>query len=421
MPGFLVELFARYGYAVIFVGVLLENAGVPAPGHTVVLAGAFLAQGGRLSIGWVFAVACVAAICGDNAGYWLGRKGGRAIVERHRKLLHLSEARQKWIEGFFERHGAKTVFLARFVTGLQTVGALFAGMSGMRWPRFFLWNALGAVSWSAAYSAAGYLFGTSWDALHRWIGHAGLFALATIVAVGAIVILHRRRAAIVAWLGARLPPGLTPRAVVVIALAISVAGVFAKLAEDVVHLESAEFDRRVSLLLHRLDSPAMDATMRILTGLGSWPATTAATAVTFAWCLVRRDRRAAVALAGVVVGAELLNVLFKDAFERARPSLFHLVPLPPSYAFPSGHAMRSAAAYGMIAFIISRELPRSRWVLFAAASALVLSIGVSRVFLGVHWATDVLAGFAAGAFAVLVGVAIVELAASRREGAGMSR
>src|ERR671919_2595035 len=108
MPGFLVELFARYGYAVIFVGVLLENAGVPAPGHTVVLAGAFLAQGGRLSIGWVFAVACVAAICGDNAGYWLGRKGGRAIVERHRKLLHLSEARQKWIEGFFERHGAKT-------------------------------------------------------------------------------------------------------------------------------------------------------------------------------------------------------------------------------------------------------------------------------------------------------------------------
>src|SRR2546430_1210357 len=131
MPELLAQLFARYGYAVIFVGVLLENAGVPSPGHTVVLAAAFLAQSGKLSIGWAFVTACVAAVLGDNIGYWIGRKGGRPLVERHQRFFHLSEERMRWIEGFFERHGAKTVFVARFITGLQTVAALFAGMSRM--------------------------------------------------------------------------------------------------------------------------------------------------------------------------------------------------------------------------------------------------------------------------------------------------
>lgn len=254
----------------------------------------------------------------------------------------------------------------------------------------------------------------SWDALHSWVGHAGPFALATIAALGILVLLHRRRAGIVAWLDARLPPGPRQRAVVMMALAAGTVGMFAKAAEDVANLESTEFDRAASLLLHRLDSPIMDAAMRIASALGSWPAIVVAIALTAAWCLVRRARLAASVLIGVVAGTEFLNLLLKHAFGRARPALFHEVPVPPSYSFPSGHTMMAAATYGIIAFVVSRELPAVRWRPFVAASALVFLVGMSRIFLGVHWATDVLGGLAGGTFGLLVGAVILEMSVSRR-------
>jgi undecaprenyl-diphosphatase len=409
MPESLLKLFARYGYAVIFVGVLLENAGIPSPGHTVVLGGAFLAQSGRLSILWVAVTACVAAILGDNIGYWIGRKGGRRIVERYRRLLHISEERQRWVEGFFERHGATTVFIARFVTGLQTFGALFAGMSLMSWPRFLVFNVAGAVAWSAVYCAAGYFFGRSWDAVHHWVGRAGLFALALCVALGLVVLLRRRGAKIAAWLEARLPAGLPLRAVIVMALGLGAAGAFAKIADEMAAQETSDFDVPVSLAVHRLDSPVMDVAMRAASALGAWPALTAVVVLVFIWCARRRDWLAAWVLVGVATGAGVLNFALKQAFERPRPELFHEVTNPLSYSFPSGHAMASTAIYGMVAFIVARERPGSRWVPFVAAAVLVLLIGVSRVFLGVHWVTDVLAGFAGGMFALLAGAAALEL------------
>jgi undecaprenyl-diphosphatase len=111
----------------------------------------------------------------------------------------------------------------------------------------------------------------------------------------------------------------------------------------------------------------------------------------------------------VAGAATLLNIALKYAFERPRPDLFYEVAHPAGYSFPSGHAMGATTVYGLVAFIVSRERPSSRWVPFAAAGVLILVIGISRVFLGVHWATDVIGGFAAGAFAVLAGVAALEL------------
>src|SRR4051812_2511555 len=148
MPPWLVDLFARYGYAVVFAGVLLENAGLPVPGETVLLAGAALSRFGRLSLFWVVVIAVVAAIVGDNIGFFIGRRGGRTLAERHGWRIGLTLARLHEFDRFFARHGAKTVFIARFVTGLRVVGALLAGGSGMPWKTFLFFNATGAVAWS---------------------------------------------------------------------------------------------------------------------------------------------------------------------------------------------------------------------------------------------------------------------------------
>src|SRR6266542_4815209 len=189
MPDWLVDLFARYGYAVVFAGVFLENTGVPVPGETALLAGAALAHFGRLSLVWVVATAIAAAILGDNLGFYIGRRCGRAIAERHGWRIGLTSTRLAEFDRFFERYGARTVFIARFITGLRVFGAILAGASGLRWPKFLFYNATGAIVWSGAVASAGYALARSWDTLERWIGRTGvigLVAAAIIVTVGVL-------------------------------------------------------------------------------------------------------------------------------------------------------------------------------------------------------------------------------------------
>jgi membrane protein DedA with SNARE-associated domain len=197
LPEWLVDLFARYGYAVVFIGVFLENTGVPVPGETILLAGAALAHFGQLSLGWVIVIAVGGAVLGDNLGFFIGRHGGRALAERHGPRLGLSGARLAEFDRFFARHGPRTVFAARFITGLRVVGAVLAGASGLRWGTFLFYNACGAVVWSVVVGVAGYSLAYSWDRLERLIGRLGVAAFALFVvaiAVGVVRARRRRRA-----------------------------------------------------------------------------------------------------------------------------------------------------------------------------------------------------------------------------------
>ena len=187
MPQWIVDLFAQYGYAAVFVGVFLENTGLPVPGETMLLAGAALAQSGRLSLVWVIVSASAGATLGDNLGFLIGRRGGRRLAERF-----IPAARLRDFDRYFEQHGPKTVFVARFITGLRVVGAILAGGSGMRWLTFLMYNALGAVAWSTTFGIVGYAQGKSWDTLERFVGGAGIAGLIAVVAL-AIIWLRRSR------------------------------------------------------------------------------------------------------------------------------------------------------------------------------------------------------------------------------------
>jgi membrane protein DedA with SNARE-associated domain len=193
VPQSLLDLFATYGYAVVFVGILLENAGLPVPGETTLLAGAALARLGRLSLAWVVVVATCAAILGDNLGFWIGRRGGRTLAERYGQKFGLTPARLAEFDRFFARYGAKTVFIARFVTGLRVICAILAGGSGMPWPRFLFFNATGAVVWSLAVAAAGYSLAYSWERLQGWIGEIGLIALVVVAILAVVAEMRARR------------------------------------------------------------------------------------------------------------------------------------------------------------------------------------------------------------------------------------
>jgi undecaprenyl-diphosphatase len=319
--------------------------------------------------------------------------------------LRLTPERIAVIDDFFARHGPKTIFLARFVTGLQTVAALFAGMARMPWRSFLIYNIAGAITWAVAYSLAGYFFGESWAVLHMWVGRAAIFGAALLFALTMMaVMLSRYGAPLGRQLEQHLPVALSLRAVAIALISLGAAGVFAKIAEDVVHHESTSFDTVLTLKLHALDSPAMDLVMRVASVLGSAPVVATVAALIVIWAIKRSDRRAALVVSAVAILTEVLNLLFKLSFQRARPSLFVEVETLHSYSFPSGHAMATVSIYGICAIIAARLRPEIGFSAAVITIVIDLLIGLSRVFLGLHWPTDVLAGYAAGAFVLLGGV-----------------
>ncbi|HMD51664.1 MAG TPA: DedA family protein [Solirubrobacteraceae bacterium] len=178
------------GYPLLFLIVMGESSGVPVPGETALIAGSVLASQGKLQIEIVIAVAATAAIVGDNIGYVIGRKGGRWVLERpgafHRQRLEVLRIG----EPFFEQHGPKAVFLGRFVLALRVWASWLAGATHMRWRVFFLWNALGGITWAFAVGLFAYFLGSSAGNAIETFGFFGLAAV--VIAIVSGLLLHRR-------------------------------------------------------------------------------------------------------------------------------------------------------------------------------------------------------------------------------------
>ena len=185
--------FGRHGYWTVAVVLLLENAGVPVPGETVLLRAGFLTfSQHHFRLPWVIAVGVVAATFGDNLGYAIGCYGGRRLLNRYRQLFHISPAQISQGERLFEKHGAVTVFFARFIFGMRIITGPLAGVLRMHWKDFALFHFLGALAWVTAVACAGYLFGRQWQTLVRWVGDVDIL-LAGIVALVIVAVVWRAR------------------------------------------------------------------------------------------------------------------------------------------------------------------------------------------------------------------------------------
>jgi membrane protein DedA with SNARE-associated domain len=163
---------------------------VPVPGETALIAAGVLASKGRVSIELVIAIAAVAAIIGDNIGYVIGRTGGRRLLERPGFLEDYRRGIIEHGEPFFERHGAKAVFLGRWVAGLRIAASWLAGINRMPWRRFLFWNALGGIAWATSVGLLAYWLGPTAEKVFRTVGLAGVALVA--VALVAFMLWRRR-------------------------------------------------------------------------------------------------------------------------------------------------------------------------------------------------------------------------------------
>jgi membrane protein DedA with SNARE-associated domain len=182
-----------YGYWAVLFALLGENAGLPLPGETILILASFLAyQGQHLQLPWVILVGICACTMGDNIGYWIGRRGGRPLLEKWKRFFHISDEAIKAGEEFLQRRGSAAIFLARFIAGMRIVAGPLAGVLRMEWKRFLLANALGAAAWVTVIACAGYFFGSQYEALAGVVKQTELVILLAVV-LAALHLWRRKR------------------------------------------------------------------------------------------------------------------------------------------------------------------------------------------------------------------------------------
>src|SRR5580704_3397643 len=184
------EFVAQYGYFAVIVLVGLESAGVPLPGETALVTAAVFAGQGTLHIGGVMACAALAAIIGDNAGYWVGREFGFPLIYKYGSAIRVDEGRLKVAQYLFQRHGGKIVFFGRFVAVLRAFAAFLAGVNRLPWSRFLVFNALGGIVWATLFGSGGYLLGHAFERYARPVGLAALVAAVIGVVFASRFIAH---------------------------------------------------------------------------------------------------------------------------------------------------------------------------------------------------------------------------------------
>ncbi len=189
---FLRNALVTYGYWALGLTLLLENAGVPVPGETILLLASFLAFEHHLQIGWVIVIATIAATLGDNVGFALGAYGGRPLLRKYQSLFRIQDQTVVRGELLFARYGASTIFFSRFVFGMRIIAGPLAGVLRMPWRKFAVFNFLGAAVWVSAISTVGYLFGQHWHRLERWVKRFDV-TLALVVIAGVALWWWRNR------------------------------------------------------------------------------------------------------------------------------------------------------------------------------------------------------------------------------------
>lgn len=178
------EIARQYGYWAVFVGIALENAGIPLPGETITLVGGFLAGSGELDYWYVLGCATAGAIFGDNCGYWVGRWAGWPFMLTLGKIFRFREEQLMEVKDQFSKNAALAVFFGRFITLLRIFAGPMAGIAQMPYWKFFLCNAAGASLWTSVIVSLSFFVGNivSLEQLVSWVAQFSILALVLAIA-----------------------------------------------------------------------------------------------------------------------------------------------------------------------------------------------------------------------------------------------
>jgi membrane protein DedA with SNARE-associated domain len=195
----------HYGYAAIFGCIFLENVCFPVPGESLLIAAALLASHGQMQILLVILTAWIAAVLGSAVGFWIGRSGGRRLVEKYGSYVGMTAKRLQWIDAFFDRYGGPVIVVSRFLEGLRQVTGILVGAGKMSWRKFMVYNTIGGLVWVGSWGTVVYWLGRGSRHIVFNFHTAEPYLIAAFVVLVAIVavVFYRRG---IRTDGGRIPP-----------------------------------------------------------------------------------------------------------------------------------------------------------------------------------------------------------------------
>lgn len=442
-----IEHFHIVGYWVAFFAALLETTvgiGLILPGSTIILFLGALSARGYLDTGDLLWFAILGAILGDNTNYYLGRRYGSKWLKKDFWFLksnHVEKTRN-----FMNTHGAKSVFLGRFIPSVKEVAPFIAGSVKMNRRTFMFWNVLGAIGWGFEWVLTGYIFAQSLNLAELWLSRAGLF-FAFLLMLGGILYLFKwliitkgklfweisvslwqsvkeavlnndhvalwiqKHPRSISFLRARLDTtifsGLT-LSILTIAF-VYVVALFAGVVEDLITSDPiVAADIRIANLF-------LVFRTHILTHIFSWITLLGKSQVILCFIVISvtlfwlwRRKYYILSLFIAVTGSEAFTYLGKLAFHRPRPE--PAVYLEHSFSFPSGHATIAVAFYGFMGYVLMRLVKswNKKVNIFFTTILIIIAIGFSRIYLGEHYISDVWCGYLIGAMWLIIAISFSE-------------
>lgn len=416
MPNFkqaierLADVLGAWTYLVVGLMAFLETGafvGLVAPGESFMVLGGVVAGQGKVSLIGLIAIGWICAVSGDVASFYAGHRLGRGWLERHGPRIGITAERLTSVEGFFDRHGGKAVFIGRFIGLVRAVNPFLAGASGMEFRRFLPYSILGAGAWATMLLVLGYVF---WHSLDRVLAIAerGAMTLAVVLTtLIAIVLLVRhlrdvdRRRALQRWIDQNVerywPARLGFEETVALAVAAVGAFAFVGLAIAVSGPTMLLSDRHAFRLAGELRSDWLIAVAKVVTALGSTPVLLPLVIAAVIVLLRSRRRLAAAVLASGSILTWAAVQSAKALIDRPRPSGALIETVGASY--PSGHSAHAVVwiALAIVAGRSTRGLAR-QGLLLTAGILIVVLVGATRVYLRAHFLSDVTGGIGLGLF-----------------------
>jgi membrane protein DedA with SNARE-associated domain/membrane-associated phospholipid phosphatase len=444
--GDVAEALGPWTYALVGLLAFLETGafvGLIAPGETVVIAGGVVAGQGEIQLLPLIGLVWICAVLGDTTSFFIGRRLGRPFLEKHGPRVKITHDRLEQVEGYFNRHGGKTILIGRFIGLVRALAPFIAGSSGIPYRRFIPYSIVGTGLWATAFCVLGYIFWRSFDRVAHVAGQAIFGFGVTVAVIVGVVVAYRRRAEIGRWLdehrrhpllrplfavygwlvrpvvrfvapyarflGDRVMPGALGLELTTL-LAIGGVGGFVfvlYLTELDRTLSPTPFDNDILDLANRLMTDTLVDVAKVVTALGALPTVITVVVATSVLLVARRRFAEAIVL---VAGLALIYIavkVTKDAIARPRPP----DPLVDAggHAYPSGHTAY-ATAWVAAAVMLTRRLKLvTSSVLVFVALAIAAAVGATRIYLRVHWWSDVAGAWGLGAaiFSALAATALV--------------
>ena len=444
----IIDLLGHWSYLIIFLASFLESAafmGFLVPGETIVVLSGFLAFQGYLKLGNCISIIALGAVLGDTMGYVVGKAVGRDYFEKHKRLLFLKERHIGKADEYFLKHGGKTVFFGRFIGFLRAMAPFAAGMSKMPYGRFFVFNTAGGITWAVTFTLLGYFFGQSWRLIEKWTGRAGLFTFFIVLVIVGFTFLYKkivkrqaefnewfkdkytsvislsyiktfieRHPALIEFIKERLSPGSYLGLHLTVGLVLSgiFVWIFGGITEDILNGDPiVEFDLWVLNNVLYFRAPAVTKFMVIFTHLAGEAAIAAGSLAAITYSLLRKRLDYLIGYISAILGGGALLLALKVFVHRARPITKSSLISAGEWSFPSGHATMSVVFYGIILYFLVRNIGSWKLRVFTATATafIIFLLGLSRIYLQVHYMSDVIAGYALGLFWLTICITALEI------------